>query len=68
MTQIEVKFLKDGTQYGYRQAAGAMGKVYANDVPFLVANGVIEEMQAVHVDGEEVYQPKKKSLWRKLFG
>lgn len=68
MMQIEVKFLKDGTQYGYRQTAGAKGKVYANDVPFLVANGVIEEMQAVEVDGEEVYQPKKKSLWRKLFG
>ena len=68
MTQIEVMFLKDGTQYGYRQASGTKGKVYTNDIPFLVANGVIEEMQAVDVDGNESYKPNKKTLWQKLFG
>lgn len=41
--KIEVKFLKDGRVYGYRQfAAGDTGQVYDADLDHLLANGAVE--------------------------
>lgn len=63
--------MKDGELYGYGTPAGEKGKVYSNDVPYLVQNAVIEQVEIIQPateDSEAVYRPKRKGLLKRIFG
>lgn len=60
MKRKEVKFLKDGANYGYATLGGYTGMVFAGDIEYLVANGVIEAPEPEIIETAQVWPHLQK--------
>lgn len=58
VAQYKVKFLKDGSQYGYRTPAGEEGTVYDADIDWLLANKAVEVIETPIPEQPEVKTKK----------